>query len=136
MVKYKIDTDTAEAEFNRFLESMDLEINPDSFSKEDAESFNTQKGRIIRAIQKGSLVINEGGEPVFTPQRSSNTNPITFYEPEGSSLMAMDTKGQNAQVGKMYSVMAAMTKESVGRFSNMKVSDLNVCLGVATLFLG
>ena len=69
-MKNLVAKEVAEQDFNRFAESMDLDIDPVDMDAEDKKGFEQQKDRIIAAIQSGSLVINDSGEPVFTPQRT------------------------------------------------------------------
>jgi len=132
----KITREVAELDFTRFVEAMDIDVDTDNMTEDDKKSFNSTKDRIVKAIEKGSLVINDNGEPVYTPQRGGeDSNPITFYEPTGASLMAMDKKGKDEDIRKLYSVMADMTKTSSGIFSKMKMSDLKVCQAITMLFL-
>lgn len=130
-----IDRETAVAEFNRFVDLMDLDLDESRMDSEDKKDFQVEREKLIGCIEKGSLAISEKGEPMFTPQRSKDTSTLTFQEPTGASLMAMDRKQKNADVSKMYSVMADMTGQTVTRFSAMKYSDLKVCQSVTTLFL-
>ena len=132
----KIAKEVAEQDFNRFIEANDLLVEHDGMEKEDRESFGEQKARIVRAIAKGHLVINEDGEPVYTPQRSEDSKPLTFHEPTGASLMAMDRKKKNEDVGKLYATMGDMTRTDAKTFSSMKMADLKVCMAVTVLFLG
>ena len=130
----KVAREVAENEFNRFITSMDIDADPEDMDDDDFKGFNAQKNRVVKAIQKGSLLINEDGEPVFTPQCVDNANPITFGEPSGGTIMAMDGKGK--AVKDMFTVMGEITKTSAGYFGKMKMRDLKVCMAVATLFLG
>ncbi len=90
----KLSLEVAENEFNRFVEKMDLDVDVSKMDTEDLTGFNKQKGRILRALQRGALVINENGEAVYTPyhERSGHKEAITFHERTGASLMAMDGK--------------------------------------------
>lgn len=130
-----VDRKTAEQEFDRFIESNEILID-DGMGKEDRDSFLLAKNRILTAIQKGHLIVNEDGEPVYTPHRTKDATPITFSEPSGSALMAMDRKKKDHDVGKMYSSMADMCGIDASNFSKMKMADLHVCMAVAGLFLG
>tara|TARA_R110000744_G_scaffold333450_1_gene438839 strand:+ start:108 stop:515 length:408 start_codon:yes stop_codon:yes gene_type:complete len=132
----KIAKEVAEQEFTRFAESMDLDINPAGMDAEDKKGFDQQKDRIISAIQSGSLVINDSGEPVFTPQRTKDADAITFHEPTGASLMAMDRKKKTEDIGKLYASMGEITRTHASTFSKMKMPDLKVCMAITTLFLG
>jgi hypothetical protein len=131
----KIAKEVAEAEFNRFIEANDILID-DAMEKEDRDAFNEQKARILRAIEFGAMVINEDGEPVYTPQRTKDAEPLTFHEPTGASLMAMDRKKRNEDVGKLYATMGDMTRTDAKTFSSLRMADLKVCMAVAALFLG
>lgn len=132
----KIVKEVAEQEFTRFVEAMDLDVNPVDMDAEDKKGFEQQKDRIISAIQSGALVINDDGEPVFTPQRTKGADAITFHEPTGASLMAMDRKKKTEDIGKLYASMGEITKTHASTFSKMKMPDLKVCMAITTLFLG
>jgi len=133
---FKVDSETAENEFNRFVDMMDLDLDATFMDEEDRKGLELQKRRIVRSIQSGALVINDEGEPVFTPQRSNEIEALTFHEPTGSAFMAMDKRKKNEDVSKMYAVMAEMSKVHSNVFSKLKGSDLKVCQAVVTLFLG
>lgn len=132
----KIAKEVAEQEFNRFAESMDLDIDPADMDVEDKKGFDQQKDRVMSAIQSGALIIKDNGEPVFTPQRTNDAEAITFHEPTGASLMAMDRKKKTEDIGKLYATMGEMTKTHANVFSKMKMPDLKVCMAITTLFLG
>lgn len=131
----KIASEVAEQEFNRFVDAMDLDVDPDGMDEEDLKGFETQKQRVIEAIKQGILVINDDGEPVFTPQRTQDIESITFYEPTGASLMAMDRRKKNEDMAKMYALMGSITKVHANTFAKMKMSDLKVCQAITILFL-
>ena len=131
----KIAVEVADDEFSRFVESMDLDVNTDGLDDDEKKDLSIQKGRVVTAIMSGSVVINDEGEPVFTPQREDG-DAITFYEPTGAALMAMDRKKQSEEISKMFAAMAAITKTHSKVFSRMKMSDLKICLAITTLFLG
>lgn len=135
-MKDKIALEVAEQEFNRFVEAMDLDVNPSDMDEDDKKGFEQQRDRVVSAIQAGTLAISDNGEPVFTPQRSKDIDPITFHEPTGASLMAMDRKKKTEDIGKLYAAMGDMTKTHAGVFSKMKMADLKVCMAITTLFLG
>ena len=88
----KIAKEVAEQDFNRFVEAMALEVDPTNMDEDDHKGFTQQKDRIIRAIMSGSLVVNDNGEPVFTPQRTNDADAITFHEPTGNGKKAWRCK--------------------------------------------
>lgn len=128
----KVAAEVAESEFLRFCEAMDLDTEPKG-DDEDLRSYMDCKRRIVGAIVDGRMVVDEHGQPVFSP---SDGGGITFYEPDGSALLAMDQKKQNHNVAKSYAVLAAMTKQPAMRFAKMKNRDLKICQAVMALFLG
>jgi hypothetical protein len=128
--------EVAEAEFLRFVDAMDLDVEPADMDEDDLKGFNQQKNRIISAIQSGSLVVSDKGEPIYTPQRTNDAQAITFYEATGSALMAMDRKKKTEDIGKLYAAMGEITKTHANVFSKMKMSDLKICMAITTLFLG
>lgn len=128
--------EVAEAEFLRFVDAMDLDVEPSDMDEDDLKGFNQQKNRIISAIQSGSLVVSDKGEPIYTPQRTNDAQAITFYEATGSALMAMDRKKKTEDIGKLYAAMGEITKTHANVFSKMKMSDLKICMAITTLFLG
>jgi hypothetical protein len=136
MVENKISVEMAEQEFNRFAESMDLEFDVSGMDPDDLKGFESNKGIIVKAIQKGALIVDEKGQPVYTPQRTGEISPIVFHEPTGASLMAMDGGKKTEDVKKLYHVMADVTGREPKLFSSMKMADLKVCMAVITLFLG
>lgn len=127
--------EVAEAEFERFLEVMDLDFDAKGMDDEDRKGFLDSKQKFIRAIRRGSLVVNDRGEPVFTPVKDQSQRPITFHEPDGACMMARDQKKASHDVAKMYATLAAMTHEDAKRFARMPSRDLKVCEAILLLFL-
>lgn len=132
----KISVEMAGQEFDRFAEAMDLDFDTSNMDQDDAKGFEHNKDIITKAIQKGALIIDEEGQPVYTPQRTKDVSPIVFHEPTGASLMAMDGGKKTEDVKKLYNVMADVTQREPKLFSSMKMADLKICMAVITLFLG
>lgn len=132
----RVAREVAEAEFERFVETMDLDVDESRMDTEDRKSFDELKERLLRAIETGLLVVDDKGQPVYTPRAGTHTQPITFHEPTGASFMAMDTKKKDQSVAKMYAVMADMTHLDQKVFAAMPARDLKICQAVVTLFLG
>jgi hypothetical protein len=121
--------EVAELEFERFAESMDIDIDVCGMDEEDLNAFNAQKRRIVRSIVGGHLTFNDDGEAVYVPFRakSKTHDPITFHERSGASLMEMDGKQKNREVAKTYSVMGAMCKVPANIFAGLVGTDIKVC---------
>jgi hypothetical protein len=133
MQENKLSMEFAEQEFNRFLDTMG--ISHELKNAEDEEVFNKHKTRIVGALCVGSLVITETGEPCFTPVRSLDKTPITFYEPDGKVLQAMDKRSEGCYISKLYEIIAAMTRTKAEKFQQMKIADFRICEALASLFL-
>ena len=125
----KIDISVAEAEFERFAEAMDIDIETMNMDEDDQSQFDKIKRRVIRAIQKGSLIVNDNGEAEYTPQngKSRRKDPLTFYERTGAALMAIDDKKRGHDVARMYAVMGNMCKVHPSVFAGLVGTDIKVC---------
>lgn len=132
----RLSHEVAEAEFSRFGELMDLDFDLDGASEEDQETFEQQKRRVTAALQNGSLVFNDEGEPIFSPQRSDwSGDPIRFREPTGATYLAMDRRKKSQEMSKFFAVMADMTGLSSAALSRLKGSDIKLCQTLVALFL-
>ena len=84
-----IDRETAENEFDRWVEAMSLDLDQVDFDENDRRDIQIDKERIIRSIQKGKIEINDDGLIVYTPEGG---RPLTFHRPKGADLTVMDKK--------------------------------------------
>lgn len=136
-IKPIISQEVAEAEFNRFVEANDLELNESKMDAEDLTALHGQKDKIIKAMKGGHLVVNEDGEPVYTPyhKRSKIKDSITFGPRTGSSLMAMDRKKKNQDVSKMYAVLAEMCGIDQIVFAGLAGPDIKICEALFALLM-
>ena len=134
----KVDRESAEAEFARFVDLMALDLDESTLDDEDKKGLRENKRHIIEALMAGSLVVNDHGEPIFTPVRanSSSHSPITFHEPTGAALMEMDRKADGKNVGKIVDVMTHVTKTSAAKITGLRNPDFKVCLAIMMLYLG
>lgn len=130
----KVAREVAENEFQRFVDLMMLDVDVSKMDVEESKSFNQQREIILTAIQRGNMVVDDEGQPIYTPV-SDEGGPITFYEPTGATFMAMDGKKKNADMSKLFAAMADMTRQPPIRFAKMKNRDTKVCMAVFTLFL-
>ena len=129
--------EVAEQDFDRFVEEMDLDLDTSEMDAEDLTAFNKQKSRVIRAIERGHLIINDKGEAEYTPfkDRSKHKDAIVFHERTGASLMAMDGKKKNHDVAKTYAVMADMCKVHQNVFAGLVGSDVKTCEALFALLM-
>jgi hypothetical protein len=132
---YVVAREVAESDFDRFIEAMDIDVDPAFLDDDDKKNLKQARSIFVEAVMEGVLTVDVNGRPVFTPKRG-NTKPITFNEPDGAALLTMDGKKKGHDIAKSYVLLAAITKEPVVRFSNMKQRDLRICSTLLALFLG
>lgn len=127
--EHVVDQETAEGEFDRFIELNEIDADESTMDDEDLPFYKKQRRRMVRAIMDGSLTIDEDGCPEYTPQHrdTRNTNPLKFRPRSGASLMASDAKKQSHQVAKSYAIMGDMTQQDPKRFANMAGRDIKIC---------
>lgn len=136
MKEYVIAREVAEEQFKQFCEDMDIDDNVEKMNEEDSKGFDQNKEVLIEAMMLGRLVLNDDSEPVYTPKRSGFANPLTFREPSGADLMAMDRKKNGQDVGKMFALMDAVTKSVPGACSKLKGPDFKTAQAIMVLFMG
>ncbi len=129
----KVAREVAKQDFERFLDAMGMELDPDGLNAEDKLDLEELTAKLTRLIQKGCLIINDSGEAVYHLRRSDGP-PIVFKEPCGADLMQMDKK--KAEVGKMTMIMAAITSLPPGAISKLMMKDHNVVRDITILFMG
>ncbi len=137
MPEDKINEEMALQEFDRFADSMDLDLDVSNMDAEDLTAFEKQKNRMVKALIRGSLVINDEGEAVYTPSnsKSKHQTAITFHERTGSSLMAMDGKKKNCDIAKTYAIMADMCEVAPKVFAGLVGIDGKTCEAIYALLM-
>ncbi len=136
-MEQKVAREVAEEEFERMCRSRRLVTAVDEMDADDAASFEDLKKQLVRAIQDGSLAINDDGDPVYTPP-VPHAKPITFYKPTGATLIAMDPRSPNDSDGnqaRMARAMTDMTRSAKGELSRLEIPDYRICSALTTLFL-
>lgn len=133
----KVALEVAENEYDRFLEAMDIDIDEAKLDAEDLTQYQKQRGKILKAIVAGDLVVNENGEAVYTPshKESKYTEALTFHERTGASLMAMDGKKKNYDVAKTYAIMGDMCRVHPGVFSKLAGRDIKISEALFSLLM-
>lgn len=136
-----VDRETAELEFERFVDAMELhyKMDPSKLDEEETKNLAECRGKLVYAIQRGVMHVNDSGELVYTQSVQKNDEdkePLTFHEPDGATLMAMDAAKSGHHSKKAIKALAAITRTHEARFSRMKARDFDVCQAVLILFLG
>jgi hypothetical protein len=128
--------DVAESEFQRWVDThrMTQKLDPARLDGEDRKTLLDQKLKLIDAIQRGELVVNESGQFVYTPP---GVDPITFKMPVFALVRQSLDKfkdGQNGQ--RMLFLLTASTGTGGHIFDKMEPPEFQVCQAVLNLFLG
>lgn len=138
MTELKVAMEVAEADFERWADAMDLKrkLEHPAMNAESKDGLETNKRLILDSITQGNLAVDDAGQFIFTPQVGDRA-PITFFEPDGACLMAVDSIGKQGhrEAAKGVAILAAMTKQNAARFAKMKVRDFAICEAVLSLFL-
>jgi len=134
---FPVSEDVAQVEFDRFVEYNDLDLDESDLDQEDATQLKKCKDKIIKAIRRGHLVINEKGIPIYTPyhEASKPTDPLTFHPRTGSGLMAADGKKKNHEMASMYAVLGEICKVHPKIFAGLAGPDIKLCESMFTLLM-
>lgn len=128
--------DVAESEFNRMCVARRLDIDESDMDADDAEKFAGIKKDVVKAMMRGELVVNESGDPVFTPP-VAGSRPLTFHKPTGATFMAMDSKDgkYKGHLTATASAITEMTRSTPGDISKLEAPDFQLCCALTNLFL-
>ena len=131
----KVDQETAELEFIRCMEAMDMDPAPKHRDQEDLASFEDSKFEFINAIKGGSLTVDGMGDLHYTPKSSRMKDPIHFGEPDGEVLLAMDRVKGSHSFAKNIAVLSKWSGRPEIEFKAMKQRDHRVLNSILGLFL-
>lgn len=136
-MSYVVGKEPAEQAFEEWAEAMDIELSKESMDAEDQTAYNRNKERIIKAIMRGHLTFNDDQLAVYTPWRpgSRYTDPLTFHERTGASLMAADRHKQDKTVTKMYAMLGDMCRVDQKVFSGLVGTDIKVCEAIYSFLM-
>jgi hypothetical protein len=134
--KFKVDPETAETEFQKFLDGWDIDGDLESMREEDVNSFEDTKRVIIRAIRQGRAHISEDGNWVYTPQFTVDIEQITIRVPGPRAYAAMDKHKEKETFKKNLAVLSQATKLPPAVLLKIDGRDFKFAQAVIALFLG
>ncbi len=128
----------AELEFERFTNMWRVDTDLEGLDEEDVKSFESTKRKIVNAICRGTLTVDETGEvlnyriefPAITGLESLKISP-----PTGAAIAKWDRFKERDQVKKIYASMGDICNCNPAIFNTMDMRDLKVLQAVSTLFL-
>lgn len=134
-----ISEEIAEEEFKKWADDNEIDIDTQKMSSEEKDSFDLMKGRIIKAISKGLLVIDDNGNFAYTISGKSQPgyagSKLTISQPTGQAFIATDNFKQGQNVHKSMAILSALTGKDVKFFTNLHVKDYKVLDAIATFML-
>lgn len=134
----KISKELAEEEFVKWCELNDLDCDEALMNDEDKAAFEPLKARIVKAIQKGSAVI-DGDTLEYTLSDKYEGGmagmKITVNPPTARMFAGMDGYKETQQIKKIQGAMSALCGVDVGVFAKMKVPDWKFFNAVCILFM-
>lgn len=136
MAEEVVAAEVAEAEFARFLDAFDLTEKlrlKTSLDAEYKEGFELKKAVLLLSMRRGHLVVDEKGQPVFTPQLGDQ-KAIVFKEPTWATRKAMDEVKGDKEQEKSILLCSRLTGQVQARFEKMAQRDVAVCDALAALF--
>ncbi len=131
--QYSVDEATADAEFLRFIDAMDIDLATGHMSRQDKDDLIRNKRKFVRAVMMGKLVVNDAGEPVLT---TVDGKTFTFREPMGSDMKAIESVSgrEGGEITQTFKYLGSLTGTSAGAFSSMKKRDFVVCEAILGFF--
>lgn len=139
---FSVDAETAEAEFYRFAEAWQIDVFADTMSDEQEEEFLELKRKIITPLRRGSALVDESGDIIYTLQKpfKNSDGAITLEKfhlkrPAGRHWSAMDGIGNTKSIKKMMSFYAAVLGVTPATLNKLDGLDMRIIQSVYTLFL-
>lgn len=130
--KFVVDRETAKAEFDRWCDAWEIDDDVTGMDDEDKTAFEGGKAKIINAIMRGRLSLEDDNTLLF----DTGEEKITVKIPQGAAYMEMDRYKDREGVHKAYAVLGAMTGKSPAFFARMDGRRLKPLMGIISLFLG
>ncbi len=132
MSKTIVDRETAKVEFDRLCELWEIDNDMAGMDEEDKAAFEGNKAKIINAVIRGRLAVNDDA----TLSYDTGEENITIAIPKGAAYMEMDRYKDREGVHKTYAVLGGMTGKSPSFFANMDGRRLKPLMSIIALFLG
>lgn len=134
----KISKEMAEEEFKNWCEANELDCDETSMNEEDKAAFEPLKNRIVKAIQKGVVVI-DGDTIEYTLsgkyEGSMAGMKIKINSPTARLFSGMDGYKDTQMIKKLQGAMSALCGIDIGIFSKMTIPDWKFFQSVCVLFM-
>ena len=132
--KWKIDQETAQAEFDRFCDEWEIDDDKESMNEEERKDFEGHEKRFIEAVKRGRLCFNHDDTLDFTFSRKSVTGEtVTIKRLTGAGVMEMDGLTDKQMMKKTYSLLASMMGKPRQYIAKIDIIDLKPLQAILTL---
>ena len=126
-----IDRETAEREFDRMCDKMDVDTDLSDLNEEDVESFNSQKLKVVKAIEAGSVTVNDDGLPTYTTKAGKE---LAVREITGTVLVSLDHIKKSDEIRRLFKMIQEITASNI-KPAELGRRDISVLGAMVGLFL-
>lgn len=134
--KIAMSEELAEAEIRRWAEANDIDL----MTQENGEEvFVADAKPLVKAIQKGRLVVNDEGNLEYTVSTNSPEGiageTLTIKSPTATTYMAADTYNNAQTVHMMLAIAAGMTGKTVNWLGKLANQDYKILTRIVSFFI-
>ncbi|HKY40787.1 MAG TPA: hypothetical protein VJN18_32855 [Polyangiaceae bacterium] len=129
----KIAKEVAEKEFEKLCVSRRIETDITTFNEREKAIFNARKADMLRLMMAGTLVLNEQGDPVYTPSLK-DAKPLTFHRVTGAVLMEADNI--TGSVERLLVLATALTKSVPGELAKLEAPEFRAIDDITAFLVG
>lgn len=129
----KIGKDVAEQQFEKLCVSRRIETDISSFNEREKAIFNNRKADMLRLMMAGTLVLNEQGDPVYTPPLK-DAKSLTFHRVTGAVLMEGDNI--TGSVERLLAIATVLTKSNPGELAKLEAPEFRAIDDITAFLIG
>ncbi len=130
----KVGEDVAEREFQRFTTALRAKPVLERMNRDQLRDYENNKTTVLDGFRDGSLVVDNKGQPVYTPRCDFN-GKLVFKKPTGATLMAADGLSDDEGVKKTFRMLAQLTGHNEPELQTLDMADLRVPLAIVAVLL-
>ena len=130
---FVVAAEVAENEFDRLCELRRVSTEVGDMNEEEATAFAELRKKLVRAVMRGTLVIDEAGVATYTPP-VAGAKPFAFKNLTAASLIGSNGKQQD-NMSRTLQIIAAMTERAPAEVARLAIPDLKMCGSIVTLFM-
>ncbi len=133
MAQNVIEKEAAEQELKSIVDFFELDP--------EGEGWDTTKAKIVNAIQKGRIILDESASTIVLTLASpiilkngEEIGELTLHEPSASDLRIFDKYGASEGMAKTIHLASKMTGQAIDILDRLGARDLQTLSAVASLF--